>query len=462
MMLEIHNRYGKRKDGGRMSKKIKIRKVSAWSFAITIIVTVLFAAIAAMGRREFGELKSSTELYIVCENAAKQLQDGSDYLSEQVRLYAMTGQTKYMDLYFQEANETKRRENAIAQLKEYFDGTEVMDAIEEAQEHSLALMETEYYSMRLMEEASLSDPDTWPVEIQNTSLTDTDEAMSASRKIKKAQQIVCDDEYQKVRNEVNEGVTKCMDALLKETRNSQGRATTIFSDMYRKLEIGVGILAALMLIMCFIVRRLIVKPLISYNESIRKGEIFPVIGAEELQNLAETYNKVFKENEEAQKLIRHEAEHDSLTDLLNRGSFDRILNMYETGDRPFAMIIVDVDTFKSVNDTYGHAVGDAILKRVAGLLKTAFRSIDYVCRIGGDEFAIVMVEMTSDLKYTIEDKIKFVNQELSRESEGIPAVSLSVGVAFSDRENPGKSIYTDADKALYHIKENGRNGCGFY
>lgn len=66
------------------------------------------------------------------------------------------------------------------------------------------------------------------------------------------------------------------------------------------------------------------------------------------------------------------------------------------------------------------AVGDEILKKVTGLLKKAFRSIDHVCRIGGDEFAIIMVEMTSDLKYTIEKKIKAVNEELGTENENIP------------------------------------------
>ncbi len=64
-----------------------------------------------------------------------------------------------------------------------------------------------------------------------------------------------------------------------------------------------------------------------------------------------------------------------------------------------------------------------------------------------------MVEMTSDLKYTIEEKIKAVNEELGTENENIPAVSLSVGVAFSDRENPGANIFLkDADKALYYVK----------
>ena len=106
----------------------------------------------------------------------------------------------------------------------------------------------------------------------------------------------------------------------------------------------------------------------------------------------------------AMMLIRHKAEHDLLTDLLNRGSFDKLLDLYEKGDAPFALIIVDVDSFKTVNDTYGHTEGDAILKKVSGLLLSAFRSIDYVCLIGGDEFAVIMVEMTSELKYTIQEK----------------------------------------------------------
>lgn len=162
-------------------------------------------------------------------------------------------------------------------------------------------------------------------------------------------------------------------------------------------------------------------------------------------------------------MIRHEAEHDALTDLLNRGSYEKLLGIYEEGDRPFALILIDVDTFKTVNDTYGHAVGDKILKKVASLLTVTFRSIDFVCRIGGDEFAVIMVEMTSDLKYTIEEKIQAVNEQLAEvDEEGVPKVSLSVGVAFSDRENPGESLFKDADKALYYVKEHGRNGCSFY
>ena len=107
-----------------------------------------------------------------------------------------------------------------------------------------------------------------------------------------------------------------------------------------------------------------------------------------------------------------------------------------------------MDVFKEVNDTFGHGIGDQILRKVASVLKKQFRNIDYVCRIGGDEFAVIMVNSASD--------------ELSNPTDILPAVSLSVGVAFSDRKNPKGSISNDADAALYYIKEHGRHNCGFY
>ncbi len=444
-----------------MAKKIKIRKVSAWTLWVTVILAVVFAFVSIQSEKEFKVLRMTTEQYIVCEKAAKQLQDGSDYLTEQVRLYAITREPKYMELYFVEAN-THRREEALDSLEKYFDGTEMFDSLEEALKCSQELMNTEYYSMRLVSEAMSVPEDTWPQEIKNVQLSEEDSLLGRDGKLIKAGNMVCDDSYQDVRTRITSDVSRCMNGLITQTRQDQGRATSIFSDMYLKLEVGIVLMLLIMLFICFMLKHLVVKPLVSYNESIKKGEIFPVIGAAELQNLAITYNKVYLENQETQRLIRHQAEHDALTEALNRGSYEKLLNIYETGDTPFALILIDVDIFKSVNDTYGHAIGDAILKKVVDCLKRAFRSIDYVCRIGGDEFAVIMVDVTSDLQYTIEDKIGYVSEELAKAEGEVPAITLSVGAAFSDRENPGESIFKDADKALYHIKENGRNGCAIY
>lgn len=446
-----------------MKRKIRIQRVSSWNIGITIVLAVVFLAICVYGEKEFHVLRSTTEDYIACEKAVEQLQAASDYLTEQVRLYTTTGDRQYMDNYFTEAIQNKNREAALDTLGEHCSSESTKKTLQSALDGSEQLMNTEYYAMKLTAEATNLESDTWPDAIAQTELTAEDEALSDTDKMTKAQQMVSDADYKKAKEQISDKVTECTSDLIQKTRNRQARSTSIFSDMYLKMEIGVVVLAVLMLTMCIVIRKLVVKPLISYNESITRGEIFPVIGAAELQSLAVTYNRVYTENQETQKLIRHQAEHDALTDLLNRGSFEKLLKIHEDGDRPFALILIDVDTFKTVNDTYGHATGDKILKKVSGLLKTAFRSIDHVCRIGGDEFAVIMVEMTSDLKYTIENKINALNEQLADVTEdGLPKVSLSVGVAFTDRENPGESLFKDADKALYYVKEHGKSGCGFY
>ena len=445
-----------------MKRKIKIQNVSAWSIGITLALALLFAVVSIQAEKEFQALKRATDQYILCENAAKQLQDGADYLTEQVRLYAMTGETDYLNSYFEEVNVTQRREKALEELKVYFDGTEIFRALQDAMDSSQDLMDTEYYTMKLVAEANKVEENSLPQKLQNLELTEEDRRLSGKEKTKKAQQLVCNSEYQDTRVAITEDVTKCMNSLIENTKNRQGRADTIFSDMYLKLEIGIVLLVILLLGVCMMLRKLIVVPLISYNESIQNGKLFSAAGAEELQKLAETYNRVFEENKETQKLIRHQAEHDALTDALNRGSFEKLLQIYENGEKPFALVLIDVDTFKEVNDTYGHAVGDAILRKVVRLLKQSFRSIDYVCRIGGDEFAIIMAEINEEHQELVCEKIYAVNEELARAEGEIPAVSLSVGVAFSDRKKPGEDIFKDADAALYRVKENGRNGCGVY
>ncbi len=175
-----------------MKKKIRIKNVSTCNIIVTIIVAILFAGIAAMGRTEFNILKTTTDQYIDCERAAKQLQDGSDYLTEQVRLYATTAQREYMDLYFEEADVTMRREEAIEILQKYFDGTEIMDALQKALDYSQELMNTEYYSMRLVAETTGTEESSWPEEIQAVSLSQEDEALTDAQKLQKAQEIVCD------------------------------------------------------------------------------------------------------------------------------------------------------------------------------------------------------------------------------------------------------------------------------
>ena len=443
-------------------KKISIRTVSIVIFLITVGIGGMLALISSECTRQFQNLQDETERFIQCESALQQMQAGSDYLEKQVSQYVQTGQYIHMDFYLKEIRETQRYEKACDYLQQEFGGTTAIKPLESAVAYEEKLREQEFYIMRLMAEVSFADEDLWPEEIRGIALTPEDAALEQEQKQERALEILSGHAYKILRTNEDNYIVGAKQALGQQTRNNQNHAQTVFRDVYLKFETGVAVLIVLVLLICIILWKLVIAPLKMYGKSIVKGEIFPVVGAKELQELATTYNKVYQENLVAQKLIRHEAEHDALTDALNRGAFEKILSIYEQGDSSFAMIMVDVDVFKQVNDTYGHSVGDKILVKVADNLQREFRSIDYICRIGGDEFAIVMVDVGSDLKEVVREKIAQVNENLSNPTDGLPAVSLSVGVAFSDRENPGDSIFKDADKALYKVKNSGRNNCGFY
>ena len=443
-------------------KKISIRTVSIVIFLITVGIGGMLALISSECTRQFQNLQDETERFIQCESALQQMQAGSDYLEKQVSQYVQTGQYIHMDFYLKEIRETQRYEKACDYLQQEFGGTTAIKPLESAVAYEEKLREQEFYIMRLMAEVSFADEALWPEEIRGIALTAEDAALEQEQKQERALEILSGHAYKILRTNEDNYIVGAKQALGQQTRNNQNHAQTVFRDVYLKFESGVAVLIVLVLLICIILWKLVIAPLKMYGKSIVKGEIFPVVGARELQELATTYNKVYQENLVAQKLIRHEAEHDALTDALNRGAFDKILSIYEQGDSFFAMIMVDVDVFKQVNDTYGHSVGDKILVKVADNLQREFRSIDYICRIGGDEFAIVMVDVGSDLKEVVREKIAQVNENLSNPTDGLPAVSLSVGVAFSDRENPGDSIFKDADKALYKVKNSGRNNCGFY
>lgn len=443
-------------------KKISIRTVSIVIFLITVGIGGMLALISSECTRQFQNLQDETERFIQCENALQQMQAGSDYLEKQVSQYVQTGQYIHMDFYLKEIRETQRYEKACDYLQQEFGGTTAIKPLESAVAYEEKLREQEFYIMRLMAEVSFADEALWPEEIRGIALTPEDAVLEQEQKQERALEILSGHAYKILRTNEDNYIASAKQVLGQQTRNNQNHAQTVFRDVYLKFETGVAVLIVLVLLICIILWKLVIAPLKMYGKSIVKGEIFPVVGAKELQELATTYNKVYQENLVAQKLIRHEAEHDALTDALNRGAFDKILSIYEQGDSSFAMIMVDVDVFKQVNDTYGHSVGDKILVKVADNLQREFRSIDYICRIGGDEFAIVMVDVGSDLKEVVREKIAQVNENLSNPTDGLPAVSLSVGVAFSDRENPGDSIFKDADKALYKVKNSGRNNCGFY
>lgn len=113
-----------------MLKKIRIQRVSIFDIVATLVLAVVLVAFAVQGTEELAQMQTATDDYIQCETLARQLQSGSDYLIEQVRMYTATGQREYMDNYFEELNTTRRRENALEYFAEHYGDTGCFHAAE--------------------------------------------------------------------------------------------------------------------------------------------------------------------------------------------------------------------------------------------------------------------------------------------------------------------------------------------
>ncbi|MEZ5757973.1 MAG: EAL domain-containing protein [Emcibacteraceae bacterium] len=168
------------------------------------------------------------------------------------------------------------------------------------------------------------------------------------------------------------------------------------------------------------------------------------------------------EQHEAEKIIRHMAWHDSLTGLANRNllsaRLEDALKIAKRLDKKVAVMILDLDKFKPVNDLYGHAIGDKLLKVVAERLLYCAREVDTVARLGGDEFAIVLSNIENDKNIiTIADRIIHSIQQPAEIDGNIIQIGTSIGVSFypDDSDTPIELIRM-ADVALYQAKDDGR------
>ena len=169
-----------------------------------------------------------------------------------------------------------------------------------------------------------------------------------------------------------------------------------------------------------------------------------------------------RDNTDEQKQLQHEifnATHDALTGTYNRAGYDLLISSLNISGT--LMLLIDVDLFKKINDKYGHVTGDRVLRRVADVLKSHFRSDDYICRYGGDEFVVLMKRTGGKQFDLIRERISRINDLLEEAGDGLPPMSISAGVACGDATGDADKLFDKADKALYVTKRTGRRGVTF-
>jgi len=156
-----------------------------------------------------------------------------------------------------------------------------------------------------------------------------------------------------------------------------------------------------------------------------------------------------------QKKLQEKIQIDTLTSTFRKKYFDAQLEQHIDEGEAFGLIVIDIDDFKHINDTYGHQIGDSVLKEFALLLKKNIRKDDILARWGGEEFLLIL---QSDNRESVVRKAETLRKIIEAHTfKGIKHLTASFGVAWSYPEDDSNSLLLRADKALYEAKSGGKN-----
>lgn len=443
-------------------KGLNVKKLSIFLIALEALFFALSIVCIVHVYIYHKRVDKITDDYILIQSDIYNLQTASDLLSAKSRQYVMTGEMSFAYEYFKEVNETRRRENAVENINEKVSdiGYGATEPIEEALKKSNSLMQREVHAMALIE--SIDDSmavDYVPEEIASYELADDEKKLSIEQKRERAYSLVFGDGYSFEKLSIRESVDAATDNLLGEIGDYKAICSSRYKVSFTFMVVFFVASAITFIAIAFSLFGFVLNPLAVSIAAIQDEKLIPMSRSYELNYLAVTYNGVYEDNASTRLKLKDKAERDELTGLLNRSAFNDLVDFYKDAHEKLAFLIIDVDNFKTVNDNYGHAIGDLALKKVAKLLEECFRSNDFPIRYGGDEFAVIMTELTEEQKGVIERKLQYLNNTLQIEADDeIPKLSVSVGVAFSEH-GFADGLFERADAALYKTKKNGR--CGY-
>jgi len=188
------------------------------------------------------------------------------------------------------------------------------------------------------------------------------------------------------------------------------------------------------------------------------------IGQDELGQLGRTFNAMADKLAQSQTLLREMSTRDSLTGLINYREFHRQLaeeaERSRRYGRPFSLLMLDIDYFKTINDTYGHLGGDKALRALAALIRGEVRPTDIVARYGGEEFVLVLPETAGPGALTLAERLRarVAGHVISVTADQTTSLTVSIGLAsYPDETDSVQKLLSAADQALYAAKAAGRN-----
>ena len=401
-----------------------------------------------------------TELTVnagVYQQTATNLQAGSSVLSETASSYVQMPVTQDgsanvgpLTAYAQELGQNRRGSDVVELFRDYDVSNEARTYIEDAAEESDQMMEIQLHAIALLRSVYPAPPAQALEIIPETELTREEEAMPEEARVAYARQLIMSQEYSQLKRSLSEDIDKCHEIVQKEVSRASAETrqhiALLRTAMWAVIIIIIGTLVGTIILHY----RWIIRPLricsrrISADQAVEQKSIIL-----EMRQMVDAYNTLLNRRNKLEDILRLSAETDALTGMSNRTGFESdVLDLCDEGC-PLAVVMLDVNYLKFINDTKGHLAGDNLIRTAADCIRECFGQEDNsnCYRIGGDEFAVLL--RVSD-KEEVETRISRFELAMEREK-----ISVSYGWAFSGKTDNAdfKKMMAEADRRMYDQKK---------
>lgn len=447
------------------SQNIKGLKLKSINWILLVLNMLLVAAFIITMRNlaiGYDEMMVETEDYRRSQGRIAELQQAVDDLSDSARRYVNKGRRKFIEEYFLVRVEDGNRKTIETNFIKKYEAADssICEELKSAMDGVADLGDYELRALRLTVEAIGADMDKLPVEIRSFELPLEDQSLTEIEKREKAERVMYGTVYVMKEQEVKK---KLLEVSRWLDDQAHGNLVDRSSFLGQTLWAEKGLVLVFVLVMggiFVLVYRMVLNPLYAVIRQIREKKPVSTKGFYEIRYLADAYNDICRLNAVGRLQLDPQTSYDEMTGLLNRDSFSVINSYLRTSLQPVAFLLMDIDSFESINSNYGHETGDLLLKKAAAVIRDSFRNEDYVIRYGDDEFAVLMIGIRYSNKSVISGKIDHINQVMMHpeDSEDLPPLSVSAGVAFSER-GYSEDMAQKAAVAVVFTKEHGK--CGY-
>lgn len=442
-----------------IEKKLNIRIINIAMILLAVIISFVFNYAISDVLHGYQNMKETSEEIIDVERKSLQLKGVSSDQTEQARNFVMNYDMKYAQKYFEQYDSAENRINMIQSLYDAVGDFIAQSHLRMALTNAYKLDEHELYAFMLAFDAYDVSPSEYPKKLSDMHLDEKYAKLTKEEKLQAARDLLFSDEYQNHLASVNENIDVAISELCNIVESEAENDLSVMENAINRQRFTTVASLIMIVAAVAVIWYTLMRPLARNTEHIKNKEHLEPVGLSEMQMLASAYNDMYDNVVADRQKLSYEATHDELTGLYNRKAYDLFM---KSNTEQICFMLVDIDDFKKINDNYGHDIGDKVLKRLANVLNHSFRNEDKAYRIGGDEMVVILKNLKAENKQIVIDKVNAMFEVLAKPEGDTPAISISVGVSFSDDKDSTGNLYKDSDLALYAAKNSGKSALVFY